>query len=129
MDIYKIKSGWNFAIYGVVKNGECSVRNFIDSLEPTSKKQIVSLLSMVVENGRPPRNDQKFRHIGDKIYELKTRSGIRILCFHGDRLLKNSLILTHGFPKPKKNQLNREKEKAITFLHAFNNEAINIVNK
>jgi len=56
---------------------------------------------------------EKFRHIGDDIYELKTNLGIRILCFFATDFLRRSLILTHGFPKPKRVQLDREKAKAL----------------
>ena len=68
------------------------------------QKQLFALFQLILENG-PPNDKRKFNPIGDKIYELKTRSGVRILCFYGGSLLQKSLILTHGFFKPAKRVL------------------------
>ena len=69
----------------------------------------------------PPRNQEKFKSIGDGIYELKTRGGVRILAFFGGELLERSIVLTHGFKKPQKRVLKREKEKALRWYRDYSN--------
>ena len=75
----------------------------------TDQKQILALFSLILEKG-PPKNKEKFRHIGDQIYEIKTRRGVRILCFF-PRFNDRSLILTHGFYKTHNKILKNEKKK------------------
>jgi phage-related protein len=111
MNIVNLKSGSNFTLYAVVEHGRCAVQEFIDSLVQDHQRQIINLFNYILENG-PPRNVEKFKSLGDNVYELKTRSGVRILCFFG---IQKSLVLTHGFYKVKQRQLQREKEKAKEF--------------
>jgi len=115
MIIDKLSSGKIFTLYAVVESGRCLVQEFIDSLEQAHKGQILTLFNYILENG-PPRNEKKFKYLGDNIYELKTRTGVRILCFFGKQ---KSLVLTHGFYKVKRAQLQREKEKAKNFYKNY----------
>ena len=84
--------------------GGCPVQEFIDRLETTSQSdydQIMAQLRWAAANG-PPRNDKKSRPLADKIFELKTRGGIRIPNFYDkDRLV----ICTEAMRKPKKTEL------------------------
>jgi phage-related protein len=90
------------------------VRDYINNLDASQQTQLFSLFDRILGHG-PPKNERKFKNIGNQIYELKTRSGVRILCFYGGAFLPKSLILTHGFSKPGKKVLRREKEKAINW--------------
>lgn len=108
MNIVKLSTGTNFTLYAVVENDRCFVQEFIDSLEHAHQSQVINLFRLILENG-PPRNEEKFKYLGDNIYELKTRSGVRILSFFGGQ---KSLVLTNGFYKGKRKQVQREKEKA-----------------
>ncbi len=105
MAIELLRSGEALNLYALVVNEKCLIRDFINSLENRSKKQVFKLIEQ-----RADRlnlfDEQKFRPIGDDIFELKTRGGVRILCFWGG---KRVLILTHGFPKPTKKVLSTEK--------------------
>lgn len=112
MYIIRLMSGKAFDLYAVELNNKCQVREYISNLDAINQKQIFSLFEFILEKG-PPTNIRKFNNIGDDIYELKTRRGTRILCFYGDPKLSRSLILTHGFHKPKKRQLADEKAKAV----------------
>jgi len=118
MNIIKLGSGEAFDLYAVVVNNKCQVKEFISSLDKINQTQIFALFSFILENG-PPNNVQKFKYIGDDIYELKTWRGIRILRFYGDPKLPRSLILTHGFPKPKKKKFEDEKAKAIKWRKEY----------
>ena len=84
--------------------GGCVVLEFIDSLETNSRSdydQVMAQLRWAAVNG-PPRNDEKSRPLADKIFEFKTRGGIRIPYFYDqDRLV----ICTEALRKPKKTEL------------------------
>jgi len=118
MFITELYSGRLFSLYAVVINNTCLVQNYIDSLEEKYQSQLFALFNRILEHG-PPNDERKFRPIGDKIFELKTRSGIRILCFYGGSFLRQTLILTHGFDKAGKRILRREKEKAINYRKEY----------
>ena len=112
MDIIQLDSGKVFDLYALLINDKCQVKEYISNLDEINQKQIFALFTHILEKG-PPSNIQKFNYIGDGIYELKTWRGVRILSFYGDLNLPRSLILTHGFPKPKKKKLLNEKVKAV----------------
>ena len=99
------KTGYN--IYAIVLNKECQVQDYIEKLDDKDRTQILALFQLVLTKG-PPKNELKFKNLGDKIYELKTPRGVRILCFFADSRHPRSLILTHGFFKPPKKKLKRE---------------------
>jgi len=84
--------------------GGCPVQEFIDRLETDSQSdydQVMAQLRWAAVNG-PPRNDKKSRPLADKIFEFKTRGGIRIPYFYDkDRLI----ICTEAMRKPKKTEL------------------------
>ena len=100
--------GQEFAVSALVINGHCLVQEFLSGLDKQSEVQIMSLLKRTGDNG-PPSNGEKFKHLEGKIFELKTRTGVRILSFFGKG---KSLILTQGFFKPTKKKLQIEIGKA-----------------
>jgi phage-related protein len=121
LEIALLQRGRSFDLYALKIDDQCLVSEYISSLPDSAQKQIIALFDFVLEKG-PPKNEERFRSIGDKIYELKTRSGARILCFFGRIISQNSLILTHGFNKPKPKQLNREKKKAVKWMMEIDQE-------
>jgi hypothetical protein len=92
--------------------GGCPVQEFIDRLEDDSRSdfdQVVALLRWTAANG-PPKNDKKSRPLADKVFEFKTRGGIRIPYFYDqDRLI----ICTEAMRKPKKAELRAVKMRAL----------------
>jgi len=114
----KLDSGKAFSLHALIVDGQCFVRDFIDGLPKEDKVQIFALFKLILDNG-PPKNERKFRSLGEKIFELKTRRGVRILCFFGESNFPNSLILTHGFRKPKRNQLRNEKKRALKLYYEY----------
>ncbi len=114
MDLEVLYEGRKVKLSAIVDNNRCLIKDFLDSIDDRrSKAQMLSLLQYVSDNG-PPFNEQKFRHLSGKIYELKTRTGLRILCFWSET---NSLILTHGFFKGER--LQREIKKALKYSKDF----------
>jgi phage-related protein len=122
MRIVKLDSGSLCDLYAVEINGDCPVQGYISSLQTDDRNRVLALLDRILKKG-PPRNKQKFRALGDGIWELKLpRATIRILCFFGDvepGKIGKSLILTHGIKKPKEKVLKREKQKALEWLKQF----------
>lgn len=118
MHINKILSGSIFDIYGLAIGDLCPVQEYLLSLDLKDQKQITALITFIAENG-PPTNIEKFKPLGEGIFELKTRSGIRILSFFGGSSLPRSLILTHGFPKPKPRTLQQEIRKAVKWRKEY----------
>ena len=110
--LYSAKESEGFNLYAIVVDGKCFFKEYINSLDNRNKTQLVALLNRVLHKGLP-KDESKFRNIDDNIYELKTRSGARVLCFFGGSILQRSLILTHGTFKSTKKIIKREKDKAI----------------
>jgi hypothetical protein len=90
----------------------------METLNDKDRSQILALFQLVFTKG-PPKNELKFRNLGNQIYELKTPRGVRMLCFFGDSHHPSSLILTHGFFKPPKKKLQREINKALNFRKEY----------
>lgn len=115
VDTEVLLDGEEHLICALVVNKKCLIRDFIAGLDSSDKKQIVNLIKQRADRSQI-HNQQHFRSLGDDIFELKTRSGIRILCFWAG---KRKLILTHGFFKPHPKILKQEKEKALKWLKEY----------
>lgn len=115
VDIEVLMDGEELILYALVVNKKRLIRDFIDGLEVDDKKQVVNSLKQRA-NRSQIHNQQHFRSLGDDIFELKTRNGIRILCFWAG---KSKLVLTHGFFKPPPKTLKQEKEKALKWLKEY----------
>jgi len=127
VDIAETINGPNFTLYSIVVENRCYVEEFVANLEEKDLKQVLTLFELIATTG-PPHNEEKFRDIGEKIFELKTRRGVRILGFFAGPTLPKSLILTHGFYKPHNKILVRERDKAVKWRKEyFDSSEINIV--
>ena len=112
VDIEVLLDGEELILYALVVNKKSFIRDFINGLERSDKIQVVNLIQQRSDRLNI-HNQQHFRSLGNEIFELKTRNGIRILCFwYGER----KLVLTHGFFKPHPKVLKNEKEKAMQWL-------------
>jgi len=115
-----------FNIFAIVIDDLCQAQEYIDNSDLKNQKQITALFNLITVSGLP-HNEEKFKTIGDDIFQLKTQRGMRILCFTGGSKLPKSLILTHAFNKPKKKELRREKTRAIELKHQYLNEEIKVL--
>jgi phage-related protein len=115
VDTEVLLNGEELSLHALVVNKRCLIRDFIDCLDVGDKKQVGNLLKQRA-NRAQIHNQQHFRTLGDEIFELKTRNGIRILCFWSG---KGKLIITHGFFKSHPKILKQEKEKALNWLKEF----------
>jgi phage-related protein len=116
MQVEIVYQGRLFTLFEIKNDGKSLVKEFLDGMDEKNKTQMMALINYIKDHG-PPRNEEKFRSLDDGIYELKTRGGSRILCFWGHP--RNSLVLTHGFPKCKKKRLRAEKEKALVWYREY----------
>lgn len=115
MILTTLYSGREYTLSALVIKGHCLVQEFLSDLDKQSVVQIMTLFKRTGDNG-PPTNEEKFKHLEGKIYELKTRTGVRVLSFFG---ASKSLILTHGFFKPSKKKLQIEIGKAAEWEKAY----------
>ncbi|HDM79379.1 MAG TPA: hypothetical protein ENG51_23385 [Deltaproteobacteria bacterium] len=104
----ELYSGKVYTLYVIVKGKKCPIQEFINSLDEKRKGQALAQLQFLADHG-PLYNPEKFRWIKDKIFELKTRSGVRILGFFAGQ---RKIVLTHGFLKGKVKAFQREVKKA-----------------
>lgn len=90
-------------ICGLIENGNCAIKTFIENLPSSDEKKVVALLKKAASHW-PINNRQKFKLLEDGIFEFKSYQ-IRIFCFlHTGNLV----ILTHGRSDKKKNDLDPE---------------------
>jgi mRNA-degrading endonuclease RelE of RelBE toxin-antitoxin system len=88
-------NGSVFSIAVVVKDGHCTVRDFLEQeIDSNARNKVLALLNFIVERGTP-HNEEKFRLEGEGIFALKT-SEVRLYGFFDGRKL---IVLTHGFKK------------------------------
>jgi hypothetical protein len=122
MRVVKLESGLACDLYAIEINESCLVKEYLSSLRDEDRERILALLDRILQNGIP-RDERKFRSLGDGIWEVKLPNAtVRILCFFGDAepgIIGKDLILTHGIKKPKKKILEREKKKALIWLNDF----------
>lgn len=116
--ILDIDNKYKIKIYGIVLNGECQSKIFIDSLEINDKKKIISLLEYSAING-PPNNIEKFKQLKRAgslaVFEFKANS-VRLLCARDGNEI---IILTHGFKKKQRKTPKGEIERAIRLLKLY----------
>ena len=92
--------------------GECQVSAFLDAVERDDKAslaQTTAILQQTANNG-PPHNTQKSKPLAGGIFELKTRSGVRIPYFYDASQI---VVCSAAMKKPKKAELERVIERAL----------------
>lgn len=84
-------SGDKFKIYGLIVNGTCEAEEYLKELSDKEKNKLIPLLQYTADSG-PPKNEQKFKSVGDGIFEFKGFQS-RLFCFFDEGRI---IILTHG---------------------------------
>ncbi|MEI9865183.1 MAG: type II toxin-antitoxin system RelE/ParE family toxin [Limisphaerales bacterium] len=93
----KIKSGIAFSIWRLEENGKCEMLEFWENMDNGYRAKIDRSFRWTVENGLL-RNNEKFKYIGDGLYEFRTIDGVRVFCFLDEGKM---LICTGGYIKKK----------------------------
>ena len=93
-----IRRGRHWEIVAVVRANRNEVANFLDALPIPAQKKIDRMFRIIADDQDGPflfRNEQKMRHLGDDVYELKSDQ-VRLLFFI-DR--PRRLVVATGFLK------------------------------
>ncbi len=115
IDIELLCNGRKHAIHGLVVNGKCLTKDFVEGLEESDRKKVIALLKRAADFGLP-KNTEKFKSLKNSgIYEFKSYQ-VRILCFF-DR--EKVIILTHGFIKKRNKTPGREITKAEKLMKEY----------
>ena len=108
--------GTKTTIYAITIGNKCEAREFINEAvarDIREERKLIALLYRIVnEYGFFIRNREKFRHLGDEIWEIKSNQ-IRLLGFFEDEISRKEFIITHGFIKKRNRTLRRDIDKAI----------------
>jgi phage-related protein len=84
-------NGDKFKICGLMINGTCEAEEYLKGLPDKEKQKLFPLLKYTADSG-PVKNEQKFKSIGDGIFEFKGFQS-RLFCFFDEGRI---IILTHG---------------------------------
>lgn len=109
--LHLLYRGEKFSLFEIVEDGCHLVADYIEGLPEADQKKMMALLKRSADHG-PPRNIEKFRSLGDGLYEFKT-FGVRIFCVFSKGKM---IILTHGAPKRRQKGDPDEYEKAFRLL-------------
>lgn len=97
----QVRKGRHCTLYAMGDNQTCALKDFFTEARQDHRKEfdkLVALIDYVADNG-PPRNEQKCRcFAGEKLFELKTPGGLRVMAFWDENQV---IIGTHGFLKKK----------------------------
>jgi hypothetical protein len=83
---------------------------FLEGLVDATQRRFTHLFVETMEHG-PPKGHERFRHLGDQIYEFKTHDGYRMYCFLV--AAEKHVILTHGSKKEKPRVLRNQIVRAV----------------
>jgi len=84
-------NGDKFKVYGLLVNGTCEAEEYLKWLSDKEKSKLMPLLQYTVQTGTL-KNEQKFKSIGDGLFEFKGFQS-RLFCFFEQGKI---IILTHG---------------------------------
>ncbi|MHB8156138.1 MAG: type II toxin-antitoxin system RelE/ParE family toxin [Desulfocucumaceae bacterium] len=121
VNLIVIRLGQTFSINALRIDNSCPTLDLLDSLEqsnPTEHDGILTLLAHSAENG-PPKNIEKCRPLGDKLFEFKYKH-TRLLFFYTAGQI---IICTHGFwkqgQKTPRKEINKAKELRKRYLEGI----------
>ena len=108
-------------IFDHTPNGDCPIKNYLDSLSPKLRVKTMRSIMLLEEFGTELRLPYS-RPLGDGIFELRSISGsniTRVLYFF---IKGNTAILTHGFTKKQPKTPVREITKAKFYRSDYRSE-------
>lgn len=110
MDLWFVGEGGLFAVYSIDDEARSeSLRQFLGKLQKDDREEhdrLVGRLERLAEIG-PEFRKERYRDVGDGLYEMKTKTGARVLFFY-DESTRHVIISTGGFSKGSKKVQNQE---------------------
>jgi phage-related protein len=113
VQIHKLKEGKHLTIFAMGDGEKVPVLDFIEQMEqkrPKETAKLAALFTRTVEHGIP-KDKQKCRTLGSKLFEFKTRGGLRIVWFWDEDKM---VICTHGFSKSTQKTPRGQIERALS---------------
>jgi len=113
LTLHTLAKGKQANIYALGDGGSVQVIDFLEEMEQKRPKEVAkmaALLDRVIEHGIP-KDKQKCRTLGNKLYEFKTRGGLRIVWFWDEEKM---VICTHGFKKSTQKTPRGQIERALS---------------
>jgi hypothetical protein len=114
-----VRAEW-LVVATVDARGGCPVRRFLEQLlrdAPAEHSHVIARLRELAKRGRVT-DERKARHLGDGIYELKTRGGVRVLYFVDEGRV---IVCTDALKKPKPRQLSWLITRSVTVRASYLN--------
>jgi len=99
MRFTKKEKGWKFEVYlAKLPNGNCPVRDYLDSLDKKVKVKLIARINRMAEVGKISNTNQ-FKFLSEGLFEFKhTRPHHRILGYFS-KVIPERIVLTHGYLK------------------------------
>ncbi|MBT7067404.1 MAG: hypothetical protein HN919_13960 [Verrucomicrobia bacterium] len=108
----EVRRGRSAAIFAMGTEKECQVLEFLKDLAESNGAEAArtwALIDRTVEHGTP-KNKEKCRFFSElRVFELKTRGGVRIMAFWDTGKL---IVCSHAFLKKSTKTPKREMERA-----------------
>lgn len=98
----------------------CPTLEFLEEISESSRKSLLSIIQQHADRG-PILNVQRSRHLGNGIFEFKSRQGDRILFFYPEGQ-RGITIVTHGFRKGARvsTEIDRASSYRTEYFDSFN---------
>lgn len=110
--IREVRRGRACVLYAMGDEDNCPVADFLEELHQDDGdefQRITALLEYTADEG-PPKNVEKCRFIRElRVFEFKTRGGVRIMAFWDSDLM---IVCSHGFMKKSQKTPQRELNRA-----------------
>ena len=119
---YRIKQGARFRLIAIGTQDNDKIRlpyfEFQEealSYAPQEWPKLVRILDYVVEAG-PPRDEEKSKPLREKIFEFRTKGGLRLLWFYDEGSV---VICANGYIKQGQKTPEQHIEEAITWKKSY----------
>jgi len=97
IELRLIRSGQRFRVFAIQQGSRCKLLEFLDATKrstPEEHDKLLALLQHSADNG-PPRNEEKCKLLGNKIFEFKTTM-LRVAWFYDEGYV---IICANGWKK------------------------------
>lgn len=119
--VKRLLSGPNADICVVLNSrGSSDVEDFIVNLDERQQSKLTQILIEFCERGEI-KSEYKFKYLGDKLYEFKSKS-VRILCCFLPDSQHRTQLLIHGFIKKSQRTPRKELNRARVYIEQLYNE-------
>ncbi|HDQ99125.1 MAG TPA: hypothetical protein ENN51_02410 [candidate division WOR-3 bacterium] len=123
MRLLELESGPALRVCALELDGRCASLEFVRGLPVRAQQGIFATFALLAKCGWRLRNETRFKHLREDVYEIKEySSNVRLFCFlHAGRLV----VCTHGTRKPGgRGRYAREIEKVLRLHRMAEEQAV-----